>query len=40
MSEIKNAGKKGYGLLYFFIFMVLFIALIIKIYFYNFAFIK
>ena len=32
MSEIENAGKKGYCLLYFFIFLVLFIVLVVGIY--------
>lgn len=35
MSSVKNAGKKGYFMLYFFISMVLFFALVVYIYRYN-----
>lgn len=38
MSDIVNAGKKGYCLLYFFIFLLLFVALVVGIYNYNFKF--
>ena len=38
MSEIQNAGRKGYCLLYFFIFMLLFVILVVGIYQYNFKF--
>jgi len=36
MSDIKNAGKKGYCLLYFTIFFLLFIGLVVGIYYRNF----
>ena len=32
---IKNAGKKGYFLMYFFIFLFLFVSLLIYVYRYN-----
>lgn len=32
MSEIENAGSKGYCLMYFFIFFLLFIMLVVYIY--------
>lgn len=35
MSEIKNAGGKGYCLMYFFIFLLLFIILVVSIYMMN-----
>lgn len=35
-NEIKNAGKKGYCLMYFFIALLLFIILVVGIYQYNF----
>lgn len=38
MSDITNAGKKGYCLLYFFIFLLLFIILWVAVYKYNFRF--
>lgn len=38
MSEVENAGSKGYCLLYFFIFMLLFVILVVGIYQYNFKF--
>jgi len=37
MSEVENAGRKGYCLLYFFIFFVLFMAFLIYLYRRNFA---
>jgi len=40
MSEIQNAGKKGYCLLYFFIFLLLFIALVVWIYNGNFQLLR
>jgi hypothetical protein len=36
MSEIKNAGSKGYCLMYFFILMLLFVILVVAIYQWNF----
>lgn len=36
MSEIKNAGRKGYCLMYFFIFLLLFIILVVAVYQLNF----
>ncbi len=36
MSEIKNAGGKGYCLMYFFIFLLLFIILVVAVYQLNF----
>lgn len=38
MSEIQNAGKKGYCLLYFLLFLLLFIILVVGIYKANFKF--
>ncbi|HMQ47677.1 MAG TPA: hypothetical protein PKA00_09350 [Saprospiraceae bacterium] len=38
MSDIKNAGSKGYCLMYFFIFLLLFIVLVVGIYNTNFKF--
>ncbi len=35
MSEVQNAGKKGYCLLYFFLFLLLFVILVVSIYYYN-----
>jgi len=35
MSDIQNVGKKGYCMLYFFIFFLLFIVLVISVYKYN-----
>lgn len=35
MSSIQNAGRKGFCLMYFFIFLILFIALWAFIYYYN-----
>jgi hypothetical protein len=35
MSSVKNAGKKGYFMLYFFITLALFFALVVYIYQYN-----
>ncbi|HRD82920.1 MAG TPA: hypothetical protein PK198_25695 [Saprospiraceae bacterium] len=32
MSEIDNVGKKGYCMLYFFLFLILFIFLVVWIY--------
>lgn len=32
MSEIENVGKKGYCMLYFFLFLILFIFLVVWIY--------
>ncbi len=40
MSDIKNVGAKGKAIIYFIIFMILFIMLVVKIYYYNFAFIN
>lgn len=40
MSEIQNAGKKGYCLLYFFIFLLLFISLVVWIYNSNFQLLR
>lgn len=37
MSEIENAGQKGYCLLYFFIFFFFFVILLIYLYQRNFA---
>ncbi|WP_421796379.1 hypothetical protein [Haliscomenobacter sp.] len=37
MSEIENVGRKGYCVMYFFIFFVLFIALLVYLYNRNFA---
>lgn len=34
-DEIKNAGKKGYILLFLFIFLLLFVILVVSIYQYN-----
>lgn len=39
MSEIENAGRKGYCLMWFFIFLFLFVILVVGIYYYNFRFI-
>ncbi len=39
MSEVENAGRKGYCLMYFFIFLLLFVILVVGIYQYNFKFI-
>lgn len=36
MSEIENAGRKGYCLMWFFIFLLLFVILVVAIYNYNF----
>lgn len=36
MSEVKNAGKKGYCLMYFLILLFLFAVLVVSIYKYNF----
>lgn len=38
MSEIKNAGGKGYCLMTFFILMLLFVILVVSIYQVNFKF--
>ncbi|MDP4710961.1 MAG: hypothetical protein NWS63_07180 [Saprospiraceae bacterium] len=38
MSEVQNAGKKGYCLLYFFLFLLLFVILVVSIYYYNMKF--
>lgn len=39
MSDgIKNAGQKGYFILYGFIFLLLFVILVVSIYNYNFKF--
>lgn len=38
MSEVENAGRKGYCLMYFFIFLLLFVVLVVGIYQYNFKF--
>ncbi len=38
MSEVENAGRKGYCLMYFFIFLLLFVILVVGIYQYNFKF--
>ena len=38
MSEIQNAGKKGYCLMYFLLFLLLFIILVVGIYKANFKF--
>ena len=35
MSSVKNAGKKGYIMLYFLITLVLFFSLVVYIYRYN-----
>lgn len=35
MSEIENAGNKGYCLMWFFIFLFLFVILVVGIYQYN-----
>lgn len=35
MSDIQNVGRKGYCMLYFFIFMLLFVILVVAIYKYN-----
>ncbi|WP_233752641.1 autophagy-related protein 27 [Flavilitoribacter nigricans] len=35
MSEIENAGNKGYCLMWFFIFLLLFVILVVGIYQYN-----
>jgi len=37
MSEVENAGQKGYCLLYFFIFFVLLMAFLIYLYQRNFS---
>lgn len=39
MSEIENAGSKGYCLMWFFIFLLLFVILVVGVYQYNFRFI-
>lgn len=39
MSEIENVGRKGYCLMWFFIFLLLFVILVVAIYKYNFQFI-
>ena len=36
MSEIPNVGRKGYCLMWFFIFLLLFVILVVAIYNYNF----
>lgn len=36
MSEIENAGRKGYCLMWFFIFLLLFVILVVAVYNYNF----
>lgn len=38
MSEVENAGRKGYCLMYFFIFLLLFVILVVGVYQYNFKF--
>lgn len=38
MSEVENAGSKGYCLMYFFIFLLLFVVLVVGVYYYNFKF--
>lgn len=38
MSEVENAGRKGFCLMYFFIFFFLFLILVISIYYRNFQF--
>jgi hypothetical protein len=38
-DEVKNAGSKGYCLMYFFIALLLFVILVVSIYQYNFKFI-
>jgi hypothetical protein len=40
MSEVKNAGSKGYCLLYFFIAFFLFLVLVLGVYYYNFKFLN
>jgi hypothetical protein len=35
MSEVQNAGKKGYCLLYLFLFLLLFVILVVSVYYYN-----
>lgn len=40
MSEIKNAGSKGYCLMYLFIGLLLFIILVVAIYQWNFKFLQ
>lgn len=40
MSEIKNAGGKGYCLMYLFIGLLLFIILVVAIYQWNFKFLQ
>ena len=37
MSEVSNAGSKGYCLLYFIIFFFLFIILVVSVYYRNFS---
>ena len=39
-NNIINPSAKGKAILYFFIFLILFITLVVKIYYFNFAFIK
>lgn len=36
MSEIENVGRKGYCLMWFFIFLLLFVILVVAVYNYNF----
>jgi hypothetical protein len=36
MSEIENAGRKGYCLMWFIIFLLLFVILVVAVYNYNF----
>lgn len=38
MSEIKNAGGKGYCLMVFLVSLFLFVALVVYLYYYNFKF--
>lgn len=38
MSDIKNAGSKGFCLLYFFIAFALFWVLVLGVYYYNFKY--
>ena len=40
MSDIENAGRKGYCLLYFIVFLFLFILLLVYLYRYNFNFLS
>ncbi len=40
MSEVENAGRKGYCLMFFLVFLFLFVILILYVYNYNFNFLS